>query len=702
MRRIIGTSFKALRNKAISSSLRTYEDHSNRYHDFANDFQNSDEMNYEKLKAQSDEFIENSLNFENDISEEISTLLKPQNVLEKFKQTIVNNEKVNKISLFKRIIDAGVQNPKLMPNVLLCFYRFANLQIFRGLILDLAMLYPKLSDDSKIMLDIIVNTQCFSLRRLSAKYIRNLFPYLFDRFGIKGDSIINFDVNNWIVIEEIIKNINNLDHDMKINCMIFLLKESINDKNLKIDTNEYLLEIKSYVLGNMNMLNWNMSFYYWNIFFKLMNPTLDQIVFFAKTLKIDSIESSAITISFWVNVFYQSSEVVINELSRDFLQFRRLFNNIEFSSVDIFNELPKLMYLINIWIFLHDSKKSKDKRFQVKSICRVIETFLIRCSDNIIHDILGNKEFYDQLSPFTKLSLLEFYQKMFNIYYSQNAMISESSSDIFIEFVSDTFQFLNDTHLNNLSRMIVHINNDTLSDHYVDEIHNRISGCSHLKLKLIRLKDLIHKNNIFYAAFKYDVSKIITDLENIGKVICDISSLHYYLSIIIEIILLEQKYSSPLIGMYIKLYQNLTLNEYVQTRTYLYIKILTDSKDIPESIEELNFKLQQKKPMVPCKSTRSFLQINFEDFLQRNNIKITVEKSLLGFHVDIFVHPNIVIEILGDFHYNKNCFEKCLLRKVRILAKGGYKVILASSTATQNPDTQNKILETIQKMISSS
>jgi len=123
------------------------------------------------------------------------------------------------------------------------------------------------------------------------------------------------------------------------------------------------------------------------------------------------------------------------------------------------------------------------------------------------------------------------------------------------------------------------------------------------------------------------------------------------------------------------------LGQDLESQVKLFQFFLTLSFEFPKLIEQSKISNQIidhfKKEKLKYPGTPSNLMIDIMDVLRRLNIEFEKEKRVYVYLVDIFIKPNLAVEIEGVTHFSRNTYEQrhSDLLKEYHLEKLGYKII---------------------------
>ena len=161
-----------------------------------------------------------------------------------------------------------------------------------------------------------------------------------------------------------------------------------------------------------------------------------------------------------------------------------------------------------------------------------------------------------------------------------------------------------------------------------------------------------------------------------------------------------EKYLSPLCSQILG-YNSLDANRILpinKSKLYLSLQYLNElvpnstSTVIDKIINELDeyFKKEENNSLISSRKEKNCCKI-----LDSARIKYETQKKIMAYHVDIYIEPNIVIEVLGKVHKfsNTELWDAITLMKLDLLRRKGYEVC----EILKNDDYKTKLLRFIKK-----
>lgn len=483
--------------------------------------------------------------------------------------------------------------------------------------------------------------------------------------------------------------------------LLFLIEA---DRHLRISDNrnfyiDYLLKnIDSYY----DKLSWRIQAWLWKVVLGSTKPTTSEIKKYTKMIRLDTYQDIVVSSVFWAHFMLSSSVRDVSIVSQSLHNFRARIAPSENLLANLTQAVHLSLRLVDLRNFLTQSKHSKNERYQAKSVCRSFETFLFQVGNIVAHKI-KDETFEFKIESCS--SFFSFANEILNIYKSYGITAPPLFNEVVEEQFSKNLPNVSDIDFSAMSNFVLSTGSLSLKKKTISELSNRVRQCLTDQGSDYQINRLIYWNSFFsYDIEGVDTSQIFNIFdENLSFWDDKITRSQINFLKVVTIFTVNKKFSSKLVHLFIRKCQEgaitLTSNS---AKLYLQCKLFGDPTLISESSDEIKQLLQNKSRNSNKKIQRSFLQMNFEATLKRNNIPFFFEYNLYDYNVDIFISPNIVIEIIGNCHSIQGKYDKFLATKIETLEKLGYRVVLINNEDCNNYDTREKFINYICQLYESS
>lgn len=393
---------------------------------------------------------------------------------------------------------------------------------------------------------------------------------------------------------------------------------------------------------------------------------------------------------FWLYFMETSSDQDVAVNSKLLHKFRYSATSLK-NLLDLESYLKNLSALLGIYFSTHRNRKILQNQYRIKSVSRTLENAILVLAE-FFFESLKEKNYF---LPSNRLSLVigviidisevysyyginvpHIYFDTIDIIYRKN--ITNTTSKNLTEILNFVFKSTSidkqKFYVDKLSYLLKH----ALENNYVSVVQDLLS------CKCI---------NLGYALLE---NKNITEiLENYADKILKFPI--YVLKLCTIFQLVRRKFDSKIVEYAYYLYRN--NKEFHYSLKRIYLNCLISQKfpyrqgEIEKIIEELS------RPNTSRNTYRSFLQIQLEVTLERNGLKFEFEKCVAGFLVDLFIQPNIIVEVIGNVHIVEGDYDLMLKNKIWVLRQLGYKTILFRQEDIKRYDKKAIVLNQIINLV---
>lgn len=700
IRRIFGNTKRFCRTKfdfpnPNSNIPHQASGHKQNIHFSINNNQQSNNKDFSRPKVSEPLSYSNKTN-QSEIEKEFEHIFNRENYSDLFYQMTTKVEVGNEVEFEKRFTRFALANPNHRIKVIECVRDHLAGRLQNGDTVRLFALYKR--DENSFVFSSLFEGLKYTMTRphFSNEDLDNITNCLLDNVLLlfSQNSII---YSNSIIFREHLENkiYKQPLSGEAIPIFFFLLEFCAN--SLKRDSMNFIKNnFFNLVKLHYDSLPFDQKFWFFKVYFKHFKASASDISFFLKKFRYDSIEDVTIVCGFWTYFMINASSEEISQFGQHLTKIRKISRTFSFDQKIAEEGIDATMFLVNLHREIQFGKLSKNQRFQVKTASRIVESLIFNICDQITNHLKKQSDFdsYYKLEKIMTIMLSASY-----IYHNYNMKAPQVFYHVLQSTAISNIKLLSNEMLSKLSDLILTSNDKKDKDLFVNEVFERVKKSLSSFWKMNQLQHILKFNKMFSSDTPGVSNKEILDyLESVSHLF-DKWVNHAAICQLLDTMIVEERYDTKLIPIFTRNYRNGIIKPNAFTsRLYLQCKVFLNGPHTPEPFEKLVNQVANFGNTVK-NTNRSFLQMQIEDALTRNGITYEFERMLAGFSVDIFIKPNIVIEILGLFHIQNGVFDKFLTRKIKVLEALGFIVVTIDQNQASDHKNRIEFVNSIKKLI---
>mgnify|MGYP003587987445 CR=1 FL=1 len=702
IRRIFGNTKRFCRTKfdfpnPNSNTSHQSSNHKQNNHISINNNQQNIHRDFSRAKI-SEPFVYCNKTDQGHIEKELEHIFKSENYSDLFYQMTTKVEVGNEIEFEKRFTRFALANPKYRIKAIECLRDHLSGRLQNGDTVRLFALYKR--DENSYVFSSLFEGLKYTMTRphFSKEDLDNITNCLLDNviLLLSHDSM---SYSNSIIFREHLEEKIYSQPLSEVTIPIFLFLLEFCASSLKRDSMNFIKNnFFNLIKIHYDSLSFDKKFWLFKVYFKHFKPSASEISFFLKKFRYESIEDITIACGFWTYFMINASSEEISQFGQHLTKFRKFSRTFSFDEQIAEEGIDATMFLVSLHREIQFGKLSKNQRFQVKTASRIVESFIFNICDQITNHLKKKSKFDSnyKLEQIMTIMLSASY-----IYHNYNMKAPQVFYQVLQTTAISNIKHLNNEMLSKLSDLILTSNNKQDKDLFVNEVLERVKKSLSSFWKMNQLQHILKFNKMFSSDTPGVSNKEILDyLESISHLF-DKWVNHAAICQLLDTMLVEERYDTKLIPIFTRNYRNGLIKPNAFTsRLYLQCKVLVNGPHTPEPFEKLVNQVASFGNTVK-NTNRSFLQMQIEDALTRNGITYEFERMLAGFSVDIFIKPNIVIEILGLFHIQNGVFDKFLTRKIKVLEALEFIVVTIDQNQEKKKKNRIEFVNSIKKLIES-
>lgn len=622
----------------------------------------------------------------------IENILGKETYVEDFRLFLIENDQLNRTSvitsLYSLLRSNQISGEKILKILFRYFYTQNNIAF--GLeIIPFAFEFPKIVGDLIKHSNIVASDYVTSDRELEI-----LILFLADAFFSEiGDWIFTKNNTNFLVplLLERLEEKRPVRERLAIHLTLL-------DKFRRNLTRGEEDKLRAWLLNDglchYASMDVKMKMWYWKVVFEgqIIDEELKDMM---KLLPLDTIEDLLAFSSFAAGTLINIPVAKAAPFWKRFIEFRIATGSWDAKFGNPSEGLEQLDITLMMLRFLKKTQISSEQRMKCKSLVRCLEGLAIRMSEEVLLTLKDSRSLKDSV-----ITLHNLFVDIFKVYTKLGSLPPKEFFNCVDILLPQIFPLINNVYFSELSEVALDCGNLETRRLYLEESTKRAASFVRNRSFEFDIKSILFNNKIFtYSYTGVDVTPLLDVLDQAHSFFDLRSNLRNCFLGIVNVMLLEERYDSKVLKTFISNFNaNLIYQNELAIKFYLMCKALYNPPEISMPVEEIKQIYASHSYPKRKDYMRSHLQTTFEETLTRNNIRFICEENIYGFSVDLFIRPNIVIEVLGEFHLKDGFFDKHLLRKIRVLRKLGYKIILVNHSEAANHELRIQVIEKIKEL----